>query len=41
MFGGAAIGTLVLRFGLTVPLVFGGACVLGATIAYAAASATH
>ena len=37
MFAGAAIGTVLLRLGLTVPLLIGGACVLAATIAYAAA----
>jgi uncharacterized membrane protein YoaK (UPF0700 family) len=38
MVAGACAGTLMLRFGLTVPLLLGGACVLGATIAYAATS---
>jgi hypothetical protein len=38
MFAGASMGTVALRFGLTVPLVLGGACVLAATIVYAAAS---
>ncbi len=41
MFGGAACGTLMLHYGLTLPLVVGGACTLAATIGYAmTASAT-
>jgi uncharacterized membrane protein YoaK (UPF0700 family) len=35
MFGGAACGSLLLRYGLTTPLVIGGACILAATIGYA------
>ena len=35
MFAGAAVGTLLLRYGLAVPLIVSGACVLGAAL-YAA-----
>jgi uncharacterized membrane protein YoaK (UPF0700 family) len=35
MFGGAAIGALLLRYGLALPLVVAGVCVLGATVACA------
>jgi len=35
MFGGAALGTLMLRVGLMLPLIVGGACILAATIGYA------
>jgi uncharacterized membrane protein YoaK (UPF0700 family) len=35
MFAGAAVGTLLLRLGLALPLLAGGACVLAATIFYA------
>jgi len=38
MFAGASIGVLLLRFGLTIPLLIGGACVLAATLAYSLAS---
>src|SRR5262245_52932816 len=34
MFGGAAIGALLLRYGLVLPLVIAGAGVLGSTAAY-------
>jgi uncharacterized membrane protein YoaK (UPF0700 family) len=34
MFAGAALGTLLLRFGIALPLVLGATCVLGATILY-------
>ena len=37
MFAGAALGTVLLRLGLALPLVVSGACVLAAT-AYAALS---
>lgn len=40
MFGGASVGALLLRFGLALPLVISGACVLVATVAYASASRT-
>ena len=36
MFAGAAIGALLLRTGLALPLVVSGACVLAAIVAYAA-----
>lgn len=36
MFAGAAIGTLLLRFGVAVPLLLSGVCVLLATTMYAA-----
>ncbi len=36
MFAGAAIGTLLLRRGLALPLILSGVCVLVATVAYAA-----
>jgi uncharacterized membrane protein YoaK (UPF0700 family) len=36
MFAGAAIGTLLLRRGLALPLILSGVCVLVATAAYAA-----
>jgi uncharacterized membrane protein YoaK (UPF0700 family) len=32
MFGGAAIGAILLRYGLALPLVVAGVCVLGATV---------
>jgi uncharacterized membrane protein YoaK (UPF0700 family) len=35
MFGGAALGAILLPHGLALPLVVVGVCVLGATIAYA------
>ncbi|HEV2802266.1 MAG TPA: YoaK family protein [Pyrinomonadaceae bacterium] len=35
MFAGAAVGALLLRYGLALPLVLSGACVLVATIVYA------
>jgi uncharacterized membrane protein YoaK (UPF0700 family) len=35
MFGGAAIGTLLLRYNLALPLVLGGVGILAATIGYA------
>jgi uncharacterized membrane protein YoaK (UPF0700 family) len=35
MFGGAAIGAILLRYGLALPLVVAGVCVLGATVACA------
>ena len=38
MFAGAAVGTLLLRYGLALPLVVSGACVLAASV-YAGASA--
>jgi uncharacterized membrane protein YoaK (UPF0700 family) len=37
MFTGAAVGTLLLRQGLALPLVLSGVCVLAATAAYAVA----
>ena len=37
MFAGAAVGTLLLRQGLALPLVLSGVCVLAATVAYAVA----
>jgi hypothetical protein len=37
MLAGAAIGTLLLRLGLALPLVVSGACVLATTAAYGAA----
>lgn len=37
MFAGAAVGTLLLRQGLALPLVLSGVCVLAATAAYAVA----
>jgi uncharacterized membrane protein YoaK (UPF0700 family) len=40
MFAGAAIGTLLLRHGLALPLVLSGVCVLAATAAYAAIPAS-
>lgn len=35
MFGGAAIGAILLRYGLALPLVVAGVCELGATVACA------
>lgn len=35
MFAGAALGALLLRFGLALPLLLSGSCVLAATVAYA------
>lgn len=35
MFGGAAIGAFFLRYGLALPLIVAGVCVLGATVACA------
>jgi uncharacterized membrane protein YoaK (UPF0700 family) len=35
MFVGAAIGTVLVRLGIALPLVLSGACVLAATVAYA------
>lgn len=35
MFAGAAVGALLLRYGLALPLVLSGACVLVATVVYA------
>jgi uncharacterized membrane protein YoaK (UPF0700 family) len=40
MFGGAAIGALLLRYGLALPLFVTGACVLGTTAAYATMAAS-
>ncbi len=35
MFGGAALGTLLLHYGLTLPLIVGATCILAATVGYA------
>ena len=35
MLGGAAIGTVLVRMGIALPLALSGACVLAATVAYA------
>ena len=40
MFGGAAVGTLLLRGSLALPLIVSGVCVLVATAAYAASPAS-
>jgi len=41
MFGGAAIGAILLRYGLALPLVVAGVGVLGATVACACTEASH
>src|SRR5262245_19839436 len=35
MFGGAAIGALLLKYGLALPLLFSGACVMAVALIYA------